>query len=362
MGENMNGLYLDLIVHPGETIKEVLEDRNMSQEELATRTGFSAKHISEVIRGKKNISSKFANRLEYALNISTEFWINLQGIYDKEILELENANNITKEEFNKLNELKDIVDYCKELKIINENNNKSITVLNMRKFLNLNDLTAIPNLPLQQVAFRGSKKNKINLYVLYSWQKICEYITEKEEINNKFNKEKLNKKYNNIKKTMFLEPNEMIKELKKIFAECGICFEVVKHFKGAPVNGFIKKKNNKIILCMTIRQNFADIFWFTLFHEICHLLNDDFNNQFIDYNFIDSETEKKADIFARDILINKKDYENFISINKLNYQNIKKFAKKQNVIPGIVIGRIQNDKQDFSFMTKYRKRYKWVEQ
>ena len=71
----------------------------MTQEELAVRTGYSAKHISEVISGKKNISSKFANSLEYVFGIPTEFWINLQGNYDKEILELEKINNINTEEF-----------------------------------------------------------------------------------------------------------------------------------------------------------------------------------------------------------------------------------------------------------------------
>ena len=45
---NVNGLSLDLLVHPGETIKEVLEEKKMSQEELAIRTEYSPKHISEV--------------------------------------------------------------------------------------------------------------------------------------------------------------------------------------------------------------------------------------------------------------------------------------------------------------------------
>lgn len=37
----------------------------------------------------------------------------------------------------------------------------------------------------------------------------------------------------------------MIKKLKEIFSECGIAFEVVRHFTGAPVQGFIQKKNDK---------------------------------------------------------------------------------------------------------------------
>ena len=82
---NENNLNPNLIIHPGITIKEILEERKISQEELAIKTGYSAKHINEIISGQKNISSKFANSLEYALNINIQFWINLQEIYDKEI-------------------------------------------------------------------------------------------------------------------------------------------------------------------------------------------------------------------------------------------------------------------------------------
>lgn len=359
MMENVNGLSLDLIIHPGETIKEVLLDRNISQEELAIRTGFSAKHVSEVINGKKNISSKFANSLEYALNIPTSFWINLQGLYDDEIIELEKINNIKEEEFAILNDLRDITKYLEQEKIIDNNQNKSLVVLNMRRFLNLNDLTAIPNLPFQQVAFRGSKKNMVNVYVLYAWQKICEYYTSKMVISSFFDKDKLKTKYNEIKDTMFLEPNEMILKLKKIFSECGIAFEVVRNFKGAPVQGFIQKRNDKISLCMTIRQSFSDIFWFSLFHEIGHLVNEEFNNYFIDYNFIDGEIETKADKFAENVLIDDDKYQMFKEGDIDNYQNIKKFAKSQNVLPGIVIGRLQRDLNDYSFMTNYKEQYKW---
>ena len=151
MMEKSNGLSLDLIIHPGETIKELLAENKMTQEELAIRTGYSAKHVSEVISGKKSISSKFANSLEYVFEIPTEFWINLQGIYDKELLELEKVSEIKKEEFDVLTELKEIVKYCETNKIIESGLNKSITLLNMRKFLKVNNLLSIQNLPFQEV-------------------------------------------------------------------------------------------------------------------------------------------------------------------------------------------------------------------
>lgn len=78
------GLSHDFIIHPGETLAEVLEDREMTQKELAIRTGMSEKHISTVINGQKNISSSFAKKLEHALGIETEFWMNLQASYERE--------------------------------------------------------------------------------------------------------------------------------------------------------------------------------------------------------------------------------------------------------------------------------------
>ena len=82
----------------------------------------------------------------------------------------------------------------------------------------------------------------------------------------------------------------MINNLKEVFNNCGITFELVKHFTGAPVQGFIKKKEKRIILCMTIRQSYAYIFWFTLFHEIGNILIGDLEyNKIIEYHF---EVEK----------------------------------------------------------------------
>ena len=355
-----SGLSPDLIVHPGNTIKELLEDRNMNQEELAIRTGYSAKHVSEVISGKKDISSNFANALEYAFGIPTQFWINMQGIYDREILEIKRMAEITDEEFNILKDLKEFIEYCINNSIIGSGLNKELTIINLRKFLRVSSLISISKLPIQSAAFRGSSKNKINPNVLYAWIRLCDYLTEEIKVNNSFNKELLKGKLDDIKKTMFLEPNEMVQELKNIFLSCGIIFEVVHNFTGAPVQGYIQKKKDKIIMCMTIRQKYSDIFWFTLFHEIGHLLNDDFTKSYIDYTFAEDKIEIAANDFARNALINEAEYAKFIKKQKFDFNSIEKFAKSQKLKPGIVIGRIQNDTKNYSFMNQYREKYIWV--
>lgn len=81
------GISRDLIIHPGETIADVLEERGITQAELAMRTGVSTAYVSNVIKGKKDISANFAFGLEYALGVPKSFWLNLQAKYNAELLE-----------------------------------------------------------------------------------------------------------------------------------------------------------------------------------------------------------------------------------------------------------------------------------
>ncbi len=53
MAKNMNGLSREFIIHPGETLKEILEDRQMSQKELAIRTDVTEPHVSSIVNCKK---------------------------------------------------------------------------------------------------------------------------------------------------------------------------------------------------------------------------------------------------------------------------------------------------------------------
>lgn len=360
MMEKMNGLSLDFIIHPGETIKEVLEQKQMNQEELAIRTGFSPKHVSEVVNGKKGISPSFAKSLEYVFGIPASFWINLQGIYDKELLEYKEQVEIDENEVNIIKQLKELIKYAEKLEIIKKTQNEISQIIELRNICNVTNLTYINKLYTSAIAFRKSQTIETNLYVLYVWLRICEIIAEKNEILNEYNEEKLRANIGNIKKCMFLEVNEAMRELTRIFAECGIIFQVVENFTGAPVQGFIKKSNNRIILSMTIRGAFADIFWFTLFHEIGHLLNGDIgNSNFIDFANVKSDMEDSADEFARKALIDEEAFNNFINRQNLTETDVINFAKQQNVQPFIVAGRIQKEKNNFRIFLSLKVKYKW---
>ena len=352
------GLSRDYIIHPGETLAEVIEDRGMTQRELAVRTGMSEKHISTVIHGQKNISAAFARKLEYALGIETSFWMNLQANYDRELLEFEELNNITEEELNVLKNLKEVTDVWTSFGWIDGEANPAAMVLDYRMIFGISNLLDTPKMSYA-AAYRAQSKNaSVDPYVLFAWQRMCELLTKNIEIADEIDVEKLRLSIPEIKKVMFMRANQIQKRLSEIFSDCGIAFRIVPNFTGAPVQGFIKKtEEGTLILCMTLRQKFADIFWFTLFHEIAHILNGDTKHEFIDFDSVSGDMEAKADRMAGEFLINSEEYKIFVNAEGYKSLNeIKSFAASQNVRDYIVQGRLMKEQM---IPWSARPRYEW---
>ena len=65
-------------VHPGAVLQDELEERGISQSQLAQHIGVLAKTINEICRGKRGISAEMAVKLSHALGASPGFWLNLQ--------------------------------------------------------------------------------------------------------------------------------------------------------------------------------------------------------------------------------------------------------------------------------------------
>ena len=71
-------------IHPGQMLADELEAWYMTQQQLAGLMGVSASSISELVRGKKSVSMSMALKLEAALEISAEFWLNAQRHYNQD--------------------------------------------------------------------------------------------------------------------------------------------------------------------------------------------------------------------------------------------------------------------------------------
>lgn len=89
------------------------------------------------------------------------------------------------------------------------------------------------------------------------------------------------------------------------------------------------------------RRLYSDSFWFTLFHEIGHIINGDYG---ISFEKEKGKVEEKADLYAQNMLIDPEAYKCFVKRKRFDVAAIRKFAQEINRDPGIVLGRLQNDK------------------
>lgn len=349
--------------HPGESIQEKLNISGMSRRELALRTNVTEKHICTIVNGDKGISTAFARKLGYVFEDS-KYWMGLQAEYDAYQAELQEEFEITQEEIDLLKPLRDIVSYFIEREYMHNNCGDASKVIQLREFLQISDLTQIPKITYN-AAYRAqlSTNVKVDPYVLFAWQRLCEKETEGISTNKSIDKDLLRSSVGRIKKAMFGSINEGIHEVQEILAECGIAFQVVQNFRGAPVQGFIKETAaGRLILCLTIRGKRADRFWFTLFHEIAHILNGDNKTRFVDFDSVQGKAEQLADQYASDTLIAPEKYRKFIlSRDCTSWDRITAFAEAVEVEPFIVLGRLQNDGYlDWSDYPDKVVRYEWA--
>ena len=74
-------------IHPGEFLREILEDRETSQAQFARVVGVSPMRISHVVKGTRPVTAELALLFGRALGQSPQYWLNLQASYDLKLAE-----------------------------------------------------------------------------------------------------------------------------------------------------------------------------------------------------------------------------------------------------------------------------------
>jgi len=69
-------------VHPGEFLKEILEELGVSQAGFARAIGLSPMRVSHVIKGTRPVTAEMALLFGKAFGQTPQYWINLQAAYD----------------------------------------------------------------------------------------------------------------------------------------------------------------------------------------------------------------------------------------------------------------------------------------
>lgn len=333
-------------IHPGHIISRSLEREGMSQKNLSARTGLTEKHISQIINGEASITVETALLLENALGGAASFWINLEKNYQETKARLEKTELLKKEI-----PLMAKFPYSELVKrgYVEQTSNKEKRVENLWKFFGVNSLGFIRQ--TEAVAYRKRGNVSLKSESIASWLR-CGEIEARQISPPSFSETGLRQITDKLKELTSKEPQKYSTEAKNMLAEFGVVLVYMPHFPGTSVNGAVRWAGDAPIIQLSLLGAYADMFWFTLFHEIGHLLLHGKKEKFLEFQngnkgyFSGSqEKEKEADIFAGNALIPQKPYIDFIQSGDFSRLAIVKFAQDIGVHPGIIAGRLCHEQK-----------------
>lgn len=353
-------------IPPGETIQDVLDERGISQAELAQRLNRPLKTVNEIIKGKASITPETALQLEQVLGIPAHFWINLESQYREVMLRIELRKRqqtlVTQSkvypyhEMSSFGWIKDTRDGVSRVGYL-------LSYFGVTSFDNIIEEAKLKG------AFRISAKHKYSMPAIASWLRKGSIDGGQIETTDIYSETKVKELLTRLRQMTFItEPNKLMAELKEEFRKCGIAFVVTRSLKNAPIGGSTRwLGSDKALIQMSLRWRWADIFWFSLFHEIGHILLDgrkEFNVDLISKK-VDDAKEREKDEFAKNQLIPPDRYKEFVEKVKTQgsvgniYSLIEAFSQQIGIHPGIVVGRLQHDGLMPNNMNRFRLRFIW---
>ncbi|MDA3886972.1 MAG: ImmA/IrrE family metallo-endopeptidase [Candidatus Delongbacteria bacterium] len=336
---------LGLPVAPGITIIEQLDTWGISRKEFALRMDYSEKHMIDILKGKSEITVEIANRLESVLGIPADFWLGLEQNYRLSLKK--------KEEEDKLEEEEEVLGKISYKDFANQGwvqatRKKIEQIRNLKLFFGVAKLSKIQL--IENVAFRISSKCESSSYAIAAWLRKGQ-IDAREKIDYpEFDKYKiLTEVIPEIKRSVINETDifRINKLLSGILKKAGIYFTITTNISKASINGAVTWINKRPLIQMSLKGKYADIFWFTLFHELGHVYYEhskkevilDLSNESTGSEVI----EKQADIFAVKFLY-PKEFSLLANKSEISKSDIVEFAKKHGLPVGIIVGRLMHDK------------------
>lgn len=355
----------DYAVPPGETLAEVLNDRYMSQAELARRAGLSAKHVNLILKGSASITPDTALKLEHVLNIPARIWNALEANYQGHRSRLDESRGLEEHVGWASKELiKDLI----ARKCINPAGDRVQQLREVLKFFGVASISAweamwTDSAPL--AAYRVAKQQG-DPVALAAWMRLGE-LRAAEVDTDPFDRERFRAVLPEVRKlTRIADPHEWLPKVQEFCRAAGVVVVIEREFPKARVNGVARWLTpTKALIQLSARYLRDDILWFTFFHEAAHLILHgkragprDVPPTFIDTKESSGQAEDEADRFAADLLVPPDEADALLTIRTL--EDVTELAAKLEISPGIIVGRLHYEELKHpSWGARLIARYHW---
>lgn len=353
----------NLAIPPGEYLAEVLDELGMTKSELARRMSRPATKLSPIFRGAKAITPDTALQLEKVVGVPAHIWAGLEADYRLTLARHEEARH--QEELK--GEARLVTAFCYS-ELVKAGEVIRLTkptdkVLELQKFFGVTTLKSVPSLRRYEAFFRSPASGRAGRtpQAVAAWLRLGERRAQAMDCA-AFDKARLMSALKDVRSMTLQQPGEFVERLRNKLADCGVALVMCSHFAKARAHGAtFWLGSDTAVLMITIRGKWADIFWFSLLHEIGHLLKHGRQTVILEDD-TKNDRETEADTFAADTLIPPRDYARFVRQGSFYRSDIEAFARQVGIHAGIAVGRLQHERRlRPEWLNALRVRYEWAQ-
>ena len=331
----------DWAVAPGETLQELLEERGMSQRELARRAGLSPKHVNKLLHGLVPLSADVALRLERVTGTPARLWNAMEAGYRSDLARIQSKRDLAAD----LVWLRDFpVRELVERDILpTEPADKVSRLDQLLALFGVASVDALDDIYEDLAcAFRTTKAYEAKPKALMTWLRLGE-LAAQDIYCEPYDRKRLEAALP-VLRDLTVEDADVFRErMRDICAACGVAVVFVPELPGSRASGVARWLTpSKALIQLSFRYRTDDHLWFTFFHEIGHILRHGKTDVWIEATSSpDNPREAEADSFSRDILIPRPQAVELPSLKTAD--DVRSYAYRIGVAPGIVVGRLQHD-------------------
>jgi len=331
-------------VPPGHLISRELEARGWTQKDLAAIMNRPEQAISEIIHGEKQITAETARQLASALGTSAEIWMNMEANYRLHLAEQKEKEGLI-ERRARVYALAPIAELVKRGWITL---GQTIDDLE-RSICTFLEIPSTDATPVLAANFRQSPDREPASPSQIAWAKRVQHLATRQAVA-WFNRERLNQAIPDI--LAYAERAEDVAQLPAALAALGVHFVIVQRLDKTYLDGAALYIGQSPVVALTLRYDRIDAFWFTLMHELAHIVLghqgvhlDQLYDDSSDRDTVDQK-EQAASQQARDWLIDASAFQSLEGLARVRHFSralVEGFAGCYHRHPGIVVGRLHHE-------------------
>lgn len=344
----------DYAVSPGDHIEEWLDDQGINAAELARRLDVTPKHVSELLSGKAPLSAPLALGLERVTGIPARMWNRFEAGYREDLARLAETDKLAAQyEHAKLLPL----GYLRKWKFVSAPaRDKAGTVREVLAIFGIAHLDAFDATWVHgKVAYRKATLASDKVYERATWLALGERQAGLDKLVD-YDKAGLEALLPVLRAlTAHDNPVDAIDEVTELLRGVGVALCLIPPIPGFGVHGATRWIKGHPVVQLSVRGKKDDQLWFTLFHELGHVLLHSHKAVFLQGT--GDKAEAEADAFASSTLV-PEHYRDRLPTGR-NIGAVRELAAELGIAPSIVLGQAQRLTTDFAWGQELRVTLVW---